>query len=332
MAGRVGAGAEKKFWKMPELVTKLVSFLDGQSTLVLAQAHQLTLEVVQQPFVWNKVVRRTCPDSKNLQNLQIQILFAMNEDKMKPLLAILDMSKGAHEMKLTLLEVICERFPPYLDEEEIMTETVEVSFSCPNQPVSPLGFLLLEEVELASGFPPNLKVANASLAVLKEPLLTALSRRVSGEQEQSNNVQISLRGSVVCGTTEEVHAFADIATSCKFTSSATVVVGDIGGEGWAALGKVAETYGGLGSAFKIFCVRRFLVGAKREDLRKLWESVQSWTVMVNGPETELLHMEDFDKDEGEDGWERLVKLLERSPEEINQRLQGQKSRLSFMDN
>ena len=219
-------GAEKKFWKMPELVTKLVSFLDGQSIMVLAQAHQLTLEVVQQPFVWNKVVRRACPDSKNLQNLQIQILFAMKEDKMKPLLAILDMFKGAPEMKLTLLEVICERFPPYLDEEimtdngDLLPETVEVSFSCPNKPVSPLGFLLLEEVELASGFPPNLKVANASLAVLKEPLLTALSRRVSGEQEQSSNVQISLRGSVVCGTTEEVHAFANIAQCCKFTSTA----------------------------------------------------------------------------------------------------------------
>ena len=62
--------------------------------------------------------------------------------------------------------------------------------------------------------------------------------------------------------------------------------------------------------------------------------MQSWTVSVavNGLETGMFDTEDFEKDEGEEGWERLIKQLERSQEEINQRLQGQKSRLSFMDN
>ena len=200
MAGGVGAGAEKKFWKTPELVTKLVTFLDGQSTMVLAQAHHLTLDVVQHPFVWNKVVRRSCPDNK--VNLDV------NKDKIMPLLAILGMAKGASEMKLTLLEVICERFPPdskegriLNDDGDLLPETVEVSYSCPTQPVSPAGFLLLEEVELASGSPPNLKVASASLACLKDPLLSALSKRVSSQQEQSSEVQISLPGPVFCSTT-----------------------------------------------------------------------------------------------------------------------------------
>ena len=53
--------AETKFWNTPELVEKLVFFLDASSILNLAQTHHLTQQICQLPFVWNQLVRRSCP-------------------------------------------------------------------------------------------------------------------------------------------------------------------------------------------------------------------------------------------------------------------------------
>ena len=39
--------AEKMFWKSPELVDKLISFLDVESVSRLAELHQLTAQVLQ---------------------------------------------------------------------------------------------------------------------------------------------------------------------------------------------------------------------------------------------------------------------------------------------
>ena len=124
MAGRVGASAEKKFWKMPELVTKLVSFLDGQSTLVLAQAHQLTLEVVQQPFVWNQLVRRSYPYS-DWPVEEADVLRKRAEVMVLVQILKLAGDEKSRQLELELLGVICERFPPdpndhrHWDEEEM---------------------------------------------------------------------------------------------------------------------------------------------------------------------------------------------------------------------
>ena len=101
----------------------------------------------------------------------------MSIDKMKPLLAVLDMSEGLPELKLALLEVICERFPP----DTTMVDTLEL---CTSHSMSHLGFMLLEEVELVSGSSPNLEVASTSFQNPKGPLLLALSRRLSSQQEQ----------------------------------------------------------------------------------------------------------------------------------------------------
>ena len=57
--------AEKKFWRSPELVEKLISsFLDTGSILALAKSHQLTLDLLNSgTSVWNKLISRTCPES-----------------------------------------------------------------------------------------------------------------------------------------------------------------------------------------------------------------------------------------------------------------------------
>ena len=58
MSGRT---AEKMFWKLPELVDKLISFLDVESVSKLAEVHQLTAQVLQSKSAWDKLVKRSCP-------------------------------------------------------------------------------------------------------------------------------------------------------------------------------------------------------------------------------------------------------------------------------
>ena len=54
--------AEKKFWRTPELVDRLITtFLDSKSTLALVKALPLALEVIEGKSSWIKLVRRVCP-------------------------------------------------------------------------------------------------------------------------------------------------------------------------------------------------------------------------------------------------------------------------------
>ena len=54
--------AEKMFWKTPELVDKLIHFLNAESVSRLAEVHQLTAQVLQDTSsTWNKLVKRNCP-------------------------------------------------------------------------------------------------------------------------------------------------------------------------------------------------------------------------------------------------------------------------------
>ena len=41
-----GCEAERKFWRTPELIERLLLLLDEKSTLVLAQSHVRTLNVI----------------------------------------------------------------------------------------------------------------------------------------------------------------------------------------------------------------------------------------------------------------------------------------------
>ena len=53
--------AEKKFWVMPELIEKPLDHLGLESTVCLAQAHELTQNVLQGRVVWNKLIKRNSP-------------------------------------------------------------------------------------------------------------------------------------------------------------------------------------------------------------------------------------------------------------------------------
>ena len=113
--------AVAKFFHSPELVDRLITFLDGDSILCLATCHDLTKAVSQKSLVWTKVVRRTCPDGTQSWGrtpagalvfpMSPEAFLRANKKKLAPLVELLKMAKNPSEMKLTLMEVISERFP-----------------------------------------------------------------------------------------------------------------------------------------------------------------------------------------------------------------------------
>ena len=58
MSSSQQSDAVNKFWQTPELIETLLPFLDFESTLKLAQSHDLTLNLLQIDSNWKKLFRR----------------------------------------------------------------------------------------------------------------------------------------------------------------------------------------------------------------------------------------------------------------------------------
>ena len=102
-----GCEAERKFWRTPELIERLLLFLDAESTLVLAQSHVRTLNVMEGGWVWNKFIARICPydedDNECVKEPEKKL------DVIKNLVEILKLVEDPKVLLTDLLELICER-------------------------------------------------------------------------------------------------------------------------------------------------------------------------------------------------------------------------------
>ena len=146
------SSSERKVWQSPELLDKLLSYLDVSSTLHLAQAHAFTIQVLQNKSCWNKFIRRTCP-SQDSDGRQSKAAVE----------ALLKMMGSPQDLLRDLLDVVASRFPAedhdwiwiVDDDDELEIVRCLVVVSCPCQlqshSVSPPGFLHLELIEGALG-------------------------------------------------------------------------------------------------------------------------------------------------------------------------------------
>ena len=79
--------ARRIFWRTPELVEKLVNFLDVESALLLAQSHELALKLVQEPSKWKKLIRQSGLRSKVTEEKSQEApnvgLLATHKEKLK---------------------------------------------------------------------------------------------------------------------------------------------------------------------------------------------------------------------------------------------------------
>ena len=161
-------------------------------------------------------------------------------------------------------------------------------------------------------------------------MLSALSRRASWQEEPLKEFKVwapgFCGGAIWCKTTQKAEALLTIAKCSQVTSfEGRIFVGDVKKEGWAALGKVAELHE-VGTDWRTFNVvsrKEHMIGADREDLRKIWDAMfggmwgNSWWVTSRSRWSILVDEDDgrFWKEEGEEDWDRLMEVLDMSREE-----------------
>ena len=130
--------AEEKFWQLPELIEELLKFLDLESTLQLARAHERTRNILQGSKAWNNLLKRSS-------------LYSWSD--LKPLVAILKLMKDTKSNLLDLLDAICEEHPSLENDNPFFDGSVKVR--CPRHEgfhsISGRGFFLLEQAEKAFG-------------------------------------------------------------------------------------------------------------------------------------------------------------------------------------
>ena len=216
----------QKLLRMPDLVDKLLSFLDATSALCLAQSKgSCVLQILQRRSVlWNEMVRRTISgnfkimwspdrewesgllDGKNrilsvsyphhpgvhfpsIPSVLLRESFKEKRFQLLSLTGIFKMMEGPKMHKLHhILDLISEKYAS----SRALSIKMSRSWGGPKS-VSPLGFLLLEAVEGSVGSALQEIVSIVSTpnepGFLEEPLLSALASRVSRQEQKIERVR-----------------------------------------------------------------------------------------------------------------------------------------------
>ena len=229
--------AERLFWMTPELVENLLSFLDPASILALAKTHPLTREVLQSGFIWTRFLKRSCPKQSFTLRPRFQRLLPQDEpwihklrivslmehyasEDLEPIIEILMIIGKPESHLLKLLDLICERFPPYVTEPEIRDH---VKVVCPCQEVhdvSPFGLQLLEKVERSTDTCLQ-QVDTIRMWSFLGPILPALKSRMlrpGGLVKKTVSMDIEFE------TREDVEAFLALAKSADSISFQRLVI------------------------------------------------------------------------------------------------------------
>ena len=327
--------AEIKFWRTPELVAKLLPYLDLETTLHLARSHGMTRSLLGSTSTWNKLVRGSCPfaEMHNFMefpnpDLRTSIPPEMNMmlDVVKNLVAILKLMENPQEVLLMdLLDTICERFAlgdvfvdvkddprtlPLLENimEIYNRRHTQVSMGCPRHPdghLIPLsGFLLLEEVEGAFGTTLQ-SLESVTGGTLIGATQLAVSSRVSRQKGLGvslSNIEFELKNTNIVKSFKNLMQLRPALTH----PIELEVLGSIGREGWEILEEALR--------IQPFQVRRLTVDAtalsegRNKVLHDIWDALEPagfvYVLYCGGAIYERV-----EKQNGEEGWMELQEII-----------------------
>ena len=298
------SAAEKKFWEMPELVDRLRLDLDVRSTLCLAQVHDLTQKILQGSHAWNKLIRRSCLFNQSTTSKE-------KMDVVKDLAAILKLMKDSKANMVDLLDTICKSSPPdVVSSQRHLGTVLIVSPTHPDhREVLFSDFLILEEVEGAFGTTEQNVAAIFSGRTLEEPILSALSSRVSRQQKSLTSLDFS---HVLLERKESAEAFKTLmqfSRTIKVSNGTINVPKPIGGEGWKMLAEGMKPDLFLS---KVTVLKEDLDEASKEDMRMIWDALLLSGVVIVGT---TVRRDKVKKTEGELGWTKLTEMKEMDKDE-----------------
>ena len=168
--------AQHKVFNLPELVEKVISFLDPEAALHLVQSQVTNKEILQKSLssqAWNMRVTR------NKQSLSVEDGGLQTEDALNlvKIFKLADLQEHLQDFSSFLLNLICKSSPD-------MSGWVIMICPCNPDPhtISLAAFHLLEEVEGVLGRT-QMSVKSMTVVELKEPLLSAISSRISRQQK-----------------------------------------------------------------------------------------------------------------------------------------------------
>ena len=324
-----GDEAKENFFETPELVEMLLPFLNAKDTMNLAQSQLLNIKILQGPLIWNKLIRRTLrnPPDENLCDLDRVWLieYMLGSRSLKPLIHILKIMKDHRPSQLDLLNLICERWPSKKPEQVVALHCS----SNQTKLVSPLGFMLLEEVEGAFGSTEQCvgrinTDGRLYYGVLEGKLLPSLSARVARQREMVQRVEMKAIDVGYGG--ETLDRFATLVDGCQSMRVQDLRVDnplELDEEDWS---KLRRTLVSDQVSFSCFSpardailgriIRQTTEGrppARREDLRAIWDLTEDkWDVFTctYSPGDNRYGNTYFHKDMGDEDWKRLEQLLD----------------------
>ena len=324
--------AGKKFWGNPDLVEKLLPYLDVFTIILLAESKiSCTIQILQKSSdVWTKLVRRTFPGNQTWSDHASSgrywnfVMERFHEEKIQTLhlTSILTMMDNPKSHTLDLLEIICEKFPPI---ERSGRSDFSIKLVCPchqsHHSVSPLGFLLLEEIEGALGSAQQ-EVLQIKVPILVDPLMSALGSRVSRQQVKMTKMH---SGPAVCWNRKNAADLHALMQNCEPTQLRVYdlhIEGNIEADGWVDLARALPlTLDSEDPTFSVNATREAMKEAGKEDLKAIWDSLPvSWdpaeTVLpffcwiIDGGariKTEYFYKV---RGEEEEGWKALLNVLD----------------------
>ena len=315
-----GHEALEKFWKTPELVEMLLPFLNAKNTLNLARTRLFNIQILQGFLVWNKLIRRTV-------SRKLPCIGVLAKPDLAPFIPILKMMKDHKPSLLDLLNLLCKRYPsrpPELSEEV----TLRCCSSDQTKLVSPLGFMLLEVVEVAFGSTEQCierihidQLANSF--TLEGRWLSSLSARVARQQEEVKLVEMQ---SIEVGFSKEtVDDFVTLVEHCQSMKIKILRVTWSHLEDWPKLSRTLSST--KVSLFRFNPSKDAILGAcgessapaDRDDLRAIWDTTEDhWKVytFINDDRYGSTY---FYKEMGDADWKRLEQLLDMSDKEMEVR-------------
>ena len=193
-------------------------------------------------------------------------------EQVRALVGLFELLEDRKDHHLNLLKLIRERFSFKMGSEQNYVDLSD-SKNAPGCYVSPLGFLLLEEVETSQRLAED-HVVGVQVDILDEPLLSVLSRRVDVQEEQVDRLHI---GTVLFSNDRDVKSFSVLVASTSHSVWDALDIGDdVAAKGWAELAKISKTLMEVGAlwfvgGFNVSTSRKALKKSRREDLRTIWE-------------------------------------------------------------